>query len=239
MNKITVTLIVVFIAIFGGLALLITAKELSSDVEEECEFGSKRYKNLFGFEKIECFTSENTPMHSITPEVTIVHFEWDSYGTMIIFSNAVQGLIAEINKEKYNDNGYEITFGSGNRYVISDVGVELEVGDIITINVNSVARDPCEVKFVELSNGTVYANDREREFFKDEKLIFLPDDDIEELLFHGFQWSEGISYRYAGGVAPYDPHETCKSYTDYEFVSLDSKIASMDQLQEFLTVGKN
>ena len=224
MTPVTATLILVTIAVVVGVFLFVLGTEFSSDDWKECEFGSKTYKNMFGFEKTECFTSENTPMSSKTPEITITHFEWESYGTMIVFSDAIQGLIGEINKEQYNNGGYEITFASGNRYVMDNVGVKLEVGDIITINENSIARNPCEVKIIELSDGTVYVNDREREYYQGERFVLLSDDNIEQLL-KEFQWSIPLSNKYMNEIAPYYPHSTCTSYTVYEFVSLDSKIA--------------
>ena len=230
MTPVTATLIVVAIGLVGGASIYVIASEFSSVDSDKCEFGAKTYKNMFGFEKTECYTSENTPMSSKTPEITITHFEWDSYGTMIVFSDAIQGLIGEINKEQYNNGGYEITFASGNRYVMDNVRVKLEVGDIITINKNSIARNPCEVKIIELSNGTVYVNDRESEYYQDERFVLLSDDDIEQLL-NKFQWSIPLSNKYMNEIAPYYPHSTCTSYTVYEFVSLDSKIASMESIK--------
>jgi len=236
MTPITATLIVVAIGTVGGVSIFIIASEFSSVDSDKCEFGSKTYKNLFGFEITRCYTKENTPFSLVFPPIKIVTFEWQYYGTIIESSNKIQGLIAEINKVKFSGDEYRVVFASGNRYYMDLIENKLEVGDIITINENVIERTPCTVKLIELSNGTTFFNDRELEYSFINKQYLLPDLEMEKLLYE-FQWEWIMEERYARDVAPYTPHATCSSYTDYEFASLDSKIASetMEQIKGDMT----
>jgi len=232
MTPITATLIVVAVGIIGGVSIFIFASEFSSVDPDLCAFGSKTYKNFFGFETTTCFTSENTPFSRIGTKEKIIMFEWNYYGTKITSTNIIHGLIAEITKIQYSKDKYKITFASGNTYFINKNGTELQVGDIISLNENRIDRSPCTVKLIELANGTTFFNDRELEYSFINKQYLLPDLEMEKLLYE-FQWEWIMEERYARDVAPYTPHATCSSYTDYEFASLDSKIASetMEQIE--------
>ena len=232
MTRMIGTLIIVAVGIVGSVSIFILGSEFYSVDPDECEFGSKTYRSFFGFQKTQCYTKENTPFSLGFPAIKIVTFEWKYYGTIIESSNKIQGLIAEINKVKFSGDKYRIVFASGNTYYMDLIGNKLEVGDIITINENIVERTPCTVKLIELSNGTTFFNDRELEYSFINKQYLLPDLEIEKLLYE-FQWEWIMEERYARDVAPYTPHATCSSYTDYEFASLDSKIASetMEQIE--------
>ncbi len=159
---------------------------------------------------------EDEPIKLFEEPVTITHFEWDSFGTMIVNTKKIQGLIGEIdNKEYGNGNQYKIIFASGNKYHVNNVTIPLEAGDIISINENDVRRIPCVVNFVELSNGTLFVNDRNTEYIENSKMILLPDDEMLSIMFK-FDMYASIWYK--------DPHEGCRSYVNYEFTSLDYKV---------------
>ena len=157
-------------------------------------------------------------------KTTITGLQWHSYGEIITQTKKIQGLITQIDKVPDNKYEFKIIFGSGSPYFLTSVGTELKVGDIITINENHIENRPCQLKFIDLSNGTTYVNDREYNFtLQNDKFKFKSGDEMYEI-FYSFGHENFVQTKEQLGVIPYDPNQTCRDRTNYQLVSVDSRL---------------